>query len=462
MTVEGAPQRDARLRQNQRLYYQAALEGVSDAVIIADALDRIVFFNAAAESMTGYVSADAIGKPVADIFLHTDPGTDGDFEGSADAVQPVSVSVPISTVSVVHATLVDQRGFRVAIEYKTSAVRDSDGGVVGTVIVARDITRRRAAEVALLANADALFEEKERAHVTLNSIGDAVISTDFRGKVIYLNGVAEKMTGWTQTEASGIPLDEVFQLVDSSTRDKTPCPTTKAIIENHTVAVEADCMLIRRDRAELAVETSAAPIHDRNGGVIGAVMVAHDVTAARELSRKLARLALHDSLTDLPNRTLFRDRLTQAMVRAKNAGNSVALLYVDLDSFKQINDSLGHNVGDLLLQSVARRLLSCVRSSDTVSRLGGDEFVLVLADVHSTADAALCADKIVQALNAAFDIGELHLHVTASIGIAVFPNDSTDADTLLRYADLAMYQAKYTGRDNYQFFKPEMTLTSGE
>jgi diguanylate cyclase (GGDEF)-like protein/PAS domain S-box-containing protein len=461
MASDEALRHEAKPRADQSIQYEVALEGVSDAVIMTDALNRILFMNAAAQAMTGWVSSDAIGKPLRQVFISADINADGTFDGALDDAQPPATA--ISAAPLIRAVLVDRRGVHIAIEYRTSMVRDSGGGFVGAVIVARDITRRRAAEMALLeneksllANADALFEEKERAHVTLNSIGDAVISSDFRGKVTYLNIVAEKMTGWTQAEASGLALDDVFRLVDSTTRDKIPCPTTKAIIEDHTVAVEAACVLIRRDGAELAVENSAAPIHDRNGGVIGAVMIAHDVTAARELSSKLARLALHDSLTDLPNRTLFRDRLAQAMMRAHGTGSSVALLYVDLDRFKEINDSLGHNVGDLLLQAVARRLLACVRGTDTVSRLGGDEFVLVLADVHRVADAAVCADKIVQGLSDLFRIGDFDLRVTASIGVAIFPDDATDADALIRCADLAMYQAKYMGRDTYRFFKPDM------
>jgi diguanylate cyclase (GGDEF)-like protein/PAS domain S-box-containing protein len=445
---------EADLSHHQRFQFETALGTVSDAVITTDSSRRIAFINAAAESMTGWTSADAIGKPL-DAIFHPVGDVDGAGTTTADTLTTGDAPVP--------AILVDRRGFRVAIEYRQSPARDAAGALAGIVVVARDVTRRRAAEMALLANeksllanADALFAERERAQVTLNSIGDAVISTDFRGIVNYLNGVAEQMTGWTQSEAAGLPLDEVFSLIDAADRRRIPCPTTRAIIENQTVKVEAPCVLVRRDGAEVAVENSAAPIHDQHGGVIGAVMVAHDVTAARELAGKLARLALHDSLTDLPNRTLFRQRMAEAMSRAGNTGRSVALLYVDLDGFKQTNDSLGHNVGDLLLQGVAKKLLSCVRSTDTVSRLGGDEFVLVLADVHGAQDAARCATKILQALSAGFLIGQLTLHVTASIGIAMFPGHAADADALLRHADAAMYRAKYTGRANFQLFSPDM------
>ena len=213
---------------------------------------------------------------------------------------------------------------------------------------------------------------------------------------------------------------------------------------------------------ETAVEVSASPIHDRNGCVVGAVMVAHDVTAARELAQKLERLALHDSLTDLPNRALFVDRLSQAMTSARNTKCHAALLYVDLDRFKHINDSLGHAVGDKLLQTVARRLLGCVRSTDTVSRQGGDEFVVLLADLRRVRDAAICAEKILDALQSTYRFGEHELHVTASIGIAVFPDHADDGDALIRCADQAMYQAKYSGRNNYNLFAPQANLEPNE
>jgi diguanylate cyclase (GGDEF)-like protein len=210
---------------------------------------------------------------------------------------------------------------------------------------------------------------------------------------------------------------------------------------------------------EVAVEVSAAPIHDRIGGVIGAVMVAQDVTAARELSQKMARLALHDSLTDLPNRTLFSERLRSAIAAARANGCYAALLYVDLDQFKRINDSLGHAIGDQLLQAAARRLLGCVRSSDTVSRQGGDEFVVLLAAIAHVADAAACAENILSSLQSPYRIGEHELKLTASIGIAVFPNDAEEGETLLRCADVAMYQAKYDGRNSYRLFEVGSTIT---
>ncbi|MDP9142296.1 MAG: EAL domain-containing protein, partial [Pseudomonadota bacterium] len=312
------------------------------------------------------------------------------------------------------------------------------------------------------ANVEALFEEKERAEVTLNSIGDAVMSTDVWGNVTYLNAVAELLTGWSCEEAKGHPVEEVFRIVDADTREAVPNPMKLAITQNKTAALTPNCMLVRRDGVESSIEDSAAPIHDRRGTVTGAVMVFHDVTTARALSLRMAYLAQHDSLTDLPNRILLADRLKQAMALAHRARRQLALLFLDMDRFKHINDSLGHTIGDRLLQSVATRLRACVRSSDTVSRQGGDEFVILLSDIARPADAEISAEKILVALASPHSVDHHNLYVSASIGIATFPDDGVDADTLLQHADLAMYQAKANGRNNVQFFKAAMNARAVE
>jgi diguanylate cyclase (GGDEF)-like protein/PAS domain S-box-containing protein len=309
---------------------------------------------------------------------------------------------------------------------------------------------------------DALFVEKERAEVTLNSIGDAVLSTDIAGNVTYLNSVAETMTGWSRADAAGRPLQEVFKIVDGSTGQPSPNPMALAVRENKTVTLTANCMLIRRDGYESPIEDSAAPIHDRSGRITGAVIVFHDVSVARQMSLQLSHLAQHDFLTDLPNRMLLSDRLRQAISAARRHQRQVAVLFLDLDRFKHVNDSLGHVVGDELLKKVANRLKRSIRGSDTVGRQGGDEFVILLSDVRSADNANHTAVKLLAGLTAPYAIGLHRLRVPMSIGISLYPDDAGDPETLLSHADAAMYHAKENGRNNVQFFKPDMAVRAVE
>ena len=313
----------------------------------------------------------------------------------------------------------------------------------------RNMVERQTAE-------EALFEQKERAQVTLNSIGDAVLSTDISGDITYLNAVAESMTGWSNDDAVGRPLAEVLKIIDGSTREPSPNPMELAVEKNNTVRFTSNCILIRRDGWESAIEDSAAPIHDRAGVVTGAVIVFHDVTMSRALALEMAHLAQHDILTDLPNRILLKERLTQAIVAAHRNGAGVAVVFLDLDQFKQINDSLSHEIGDKLLRSVAERLTASVRNSDTVSRQGGDEFVVLLSEIKCAADAGITAGKILAALAAPHTIGQHSLHVTVSMGLSTYPEDGDNAEALIKNADSAMYQAKEKSPNNYQFFKKDM------
>ena len=309
---------------------------------------------------------------------------------------------------------------------------------------------------------DALYVEKERAVVTLNSIGDAVLSTDISGNITYLNLVAETMTGWRRDEATGKPLAEVFRIIDGATRKTARDPMEMAVEQNRTVGLTVNCVLIRRDGYESAIEDSAAPIHDRAGRVTGAVIVFHDVSAARAMSLQMTHSAQHDVVTSLPNRLLLNDRITQAIALARRQDRSIAVIFLDLDRFKYINDSLGHAAGDKLLQSVSGRLLSRVRASDTVSRLGGDEFVILLSEIAHPEDAATSATNILLSLNAPHSIGGRDVDIDGSIGISVYPDDGQDAETLIKNADAAMYHAKENGRHNFQFFKADMNRKSVE
>jgi diguanylate cyclase (GGDEF)-like protein/PAS domain S-box-containing protein len=309
---------------------------------------------------------------------------------------------------------------------------------------------------------DALFAEKERAQVTLDSIGDAVACTDTSGNVTFLNLVATKLTGWSRQEAAGRPMTEVLRIFDTTNREVIPNPMDGTFQGNQIVPLRANSILVRRDGSRIPIEDSIAPIHDGQGQPVGAVIVFRDVSVARAMALQMAHSAQHDFLTGLPNRMLLNDRIGQAITSARRHMSHVAVLFLDLDGFKHINDSLGHPTGDKLLQSIAKCLVGCVRASDTVSRQGGDEFVVLLSEVHLSEDTAITAKRILQAVAAPHSIGQHDLHVTASIGVSVYPDDGPDTDTLLKNADTAMYQAKENGRQGFQFFKPAMNAKAVE
>ncbi len=309
---------------------------------------------------------------------------------------------------------------------------------------------------------DALFEEKERAQVTLNSIGDGVICTDIAGNITFLNLVAERITGWAWQDANGRAMSDVVIILDAETHEPIANPMARAVRKDEIVHLPENSILVRRDGSEVPIEDSVAPIHDGEGRATGAVIVFRDVSAARAMAQQMAHSAQHDFLTSLPNRMLLNDRVGQSIAFAARHRNKVAVLFLDLDGFKHINDSLGHPIGDKLLQSVAKRLVECVRGADTVSRQGGDEFVVLLSEVQQLEDAAITARRMLATVAEVHRIGMHDLHVTASVGVSVYPDDGHDAETLIKNADTAMYQAKDKGKQGYQFFKPAMNIRAVE
>jgi diguanylate cyclase (GGDEF)-like protein/PAS domain S-box-containing protein len=321
----------------------------------------------------------------------------------------------------------------------------------------RSMTERTLAE-------ELLFAEKQLSRVALNSIGYGVVSTNILGNVIYLNSSAEKMTGWACAEALGRPLTEVFKIIDGGTREAPANQSKIAEQADKTAERTESCILLRRDSTESAVENCTTPIHDRSGLIAGTVTVFHEVNSSipTTMSLEMSHLAHHDSLTGLPNRLLLRERLCQAIATAHQNDSHVALMYLDLDGFKHINDSLGHAIGDRLLRSVARRLVGSVRCSDTVGRQGGDEFAVLLTDLKHLADAGPAARGLLTALGASYRFDSHDFRITASIGISIYPEDGEDAETLMKNADTALYQAKVNGPNNHQFFKKYMNVRAIE
>jgi diguanylate cyclase (GGDEF)-like protein/PAS domain S-box-containing protein len=306
--------------------------------------------------------------------------------------------------------------------------------------------------------AHSLIEEKERARTTLRSIGEAVIATDAEVKIAYMNPAAEALTGFRSEESRGHPLARVFVLLNQDHTDGLACPVAECLKEGRRIALTEDGILVNRFGKKHTIRATAAPLRTQKGAISGVVLTFSDVTEARRMAQQMAHQANHDGLTQLPNRQLFEDRLSHAIARAQRGGEALAVLFVDLDHFKRINDSLGHAAGDLLLRQVAARLQAGVREEDTVARLGGDEFVILLEDVPHAELATVVARKLVDALLPPFSVEAHEFFITCSIGISLFPKDGSDGPALLKNADTAMYRAKEQGRNTFRFYTAEMNV----
>ena len=328
-------------------------------------------------------------------------------------------------------------------------VRDKHGRVVGFEGTIADITERKKAETAV-------FQAKERAQVTLQSIGDAVITTDSEGRVDYMNPVAESLTGWENHEAQLQLISSILAVVDEGTREAGESPIARCLREGQVLGLKQHTVFMPRRGQEIAIQDSAAPIRDRAGNLIGAVMVFHDVSKERRLHRALHYQASHDALTGLINRREFENRLTTAVESVRqDADCRQALLYLDLDQFKLVNDTCGHPAGDQLLKQITGVLQSRVRTGDTLARLGGDEFGILLGDC--TLDQAMrVAETLRQAIrDYRFIWQDGALAVGVSIGIVEITADTPTVASVMSAADVACYAAKDQGRNRVQLYKPD-------
>lgn len=288
-----------------------------------------------------------------------------------------------------------------------------------------------------------------------------MITTDVQGKVEYLNPIAEALTGWTNEAAVGQPLEKVFCIVNEETAETVESPIVRCLREGRIIGLATNTTLIHRNGQAIAIEDSAAPIRDRNQAVIGAVLVFHDVSDKRNLMKELAYQAHHDTLTGLPNRLRFNEYLSQALEQARQKQQTLAVLFLDLDRFKLINDTLGHNMGDLLLKTGSERLYQALREGDIIARQGGDEFLVILPNITQE-EASLITKKILNVFLKPFILDGDEVFISTSIGVSLYPNDGSDIETLVKQADIAMYHAKALGRNNYQFFTPGLNSKAPE
>jgi diguanylate cyclase (GGDEF)-like protein/PAS domain S-box-containing protein len=329
-------------------------------------------------------------------------------------------------------------------------IKDENGRVSKLFGTVQDITERKQAE-------HGTQERRMYLEGVLGAVPDAIVTLDAHHQIVEWNAGAERLFGYSQEEARGQNLDHLvtnpdtfeeavgFTQIVMSRRDLPPVETVR----------------YRKDGSPVNVIAAGSPILVEDE-LIGVVAVYTDITGRKEAEQQLAHVATHDALTGLPNRMLFNDRLTLELAHAHRSHQKLALMLLDLDHFKDANDTLGHSVGDQLLRLVGERLTSVLRKSDTVARMGGDEFMLILPEVAGVKDAANTAKKILEAVREPFVLDDYELNITTSIGIALYPYDGEDTDTLMRNADIAMYRAKRQGRDNCQRYTSPMNAEALE
>lgn len=299
-----------------------------------------------------------------------------------------------------------------------------------------------------------LFKEKQLAKAALHSIADAVVTTKAWGLIVYMNPAAEKLTGFSLEQAHGQPISAVIQFTDDEAGNGFD-GLIASLQKGQNVKEITPRRIINKSGKGLDVQISASPIKGQSGDVIGMVFAFNDITESIQISQQMTYLATHDALTGLANRTLFYEQIERAIAACNRQGNNLALLFIDLDDFKKVNDGMGHAAGDSVLIETASRLLANMRQTDTVARWGGDEFVVLLNQLPSEENTTYVIAKVVERLSRPYQIEGQTLYVTPSIGISVFPKDGLTADELLANADTAMFQVKENGRNNFSFFSSD-------
>jgi diguanylate cyclase (GGDEF)-like protein/PAS domain S-box-containing protein len=421
----------------------AAIVETSDDAIVSRALDgTILSWNAGAERMLGYTAAEMIGRSIS---MLAPPEYAHESRRNTDALLRGEVVPAFETVRYA------KDGRRIEVQISVSPVRDAAGTLVGVSAIFRDITERKRTEAALQ-------ESEEQFRQLANNIPQAFWITDIaQKKTLYLSPAARTLFGRSIEEILASPR-VLIRSVHAQDRYRIHAARKAAAQGGY----DETYRIVRADGTIRWIHDRAFPVRDAAGNVYRVAGIAEDITERKLAEERLMHLAHYDVLTSLPNRVLFYDRLKQALAQAKRSQWSVGVMFIDVDRFKNVNDTLGHPVGDKLLQQVSERLSGTVRSGDTVGRLGGDEFAVVLTNLAGAQDANLVAQKILASFKQPFRLEGAEVYVTASIGITIYPTDSTEQDALTRNADTAMYRAKEIGRDCYQFYMPEMNARALE
>jgi diguanylate cyclase (GGDEF)-like protein/PAS domain S-box-containing protein len=440
MEREAAREQAERAVAESRHFFEGILNAIASPIVVKGADHRFVAFNDAAAQFLGRPREQLVGKTDYDLF----PPERAEYLQRTDdlalsSAKPVEYESSYTVDGKKHMMLVHK-----------SALLKPDGSRV-LVLVMTDITERKAAE-------DALRASEQRFRDVAEVAGEFLWENDLEGRFTYLSPRVVEVLGYTSEELLGrtaaelMPPGEAERVRAWLAEHMSPDGRFR-ILEHQIVSKSGDVLWL---------QVSGVPTHDEQGRHNGQRGTTRDVTQLKRSEARISYLATRDPLTELPNRLLFNDRLDQGLINARRAGDSLGVLFIDLDRFKNINDSLGHHVGDLLLKEVAQRMAACIRRGDTLARLGGDEFVIALEHLKRAEDAAQVASKIVRSLSRPIEVSGNPLNTSCSIGISIYPNDADDGVTLMKNADTAMYFAKEKGRNNFQFFSPDMNVRAVE
>ena len=426
-----------RLRSSEARY-RGLFENVIDGVYISSRDGEIIAANPALVEMLGFDSVEDLKAAGRTTVLYVNP---------IDRERVFARLEAEGVVKNFEYRLRRKDGREIVALENSRAIYDDNGNIVAHEGTITDITDRKRAETRV-------FEEKERAEVTLQSIGDGVITTDADGRVDYINPVAQDLTGWDMRGATGKPIDEIMMIVNEHTRASVENPVLRCLKDGRVITLAENSILITRNGDEVPIQDSAAPIRDRIGNIIGSVMVFHDVSKESRLFRQLSYQAAHDTLTGLINRAEFENRLIGAL-DATRENNEIthALLYVDLDQFKVVNDTFGHTAGDALLKQLSEQIQANVRSTDLLARLGGDEFGILL-ERCSEERAFQVAEDIRGAIEGyRFEWQDSFTTVRCSIGVVMVTSENADVASVMSSADVACYSAKDMGRNQVHLYK---------
>ena len=439
ITARAAIMRDITAQvqaQEARALLASIVDSADDAIFGAGLDGAILSWNKGAERMYGYGTGEILGKPLSVL---------APADGAGAASQLLDRTSRGETISQLETVTVHRDGGQIEVSLTMSPVRNAAGEVVGSSTIARDISHRRR-------DREALQQSEEKYRWLVANLPDVVWVADEAGQPVFVSSNCEGLSGYTPEEVCqpGFWMDRIHP------EDQPQVAAAYRALFDEGRPIDIEYRFLKKDGQWAWLHSRAVNVHERHGKRYRDGLLS-DITERKRMEQKLAHQATHDLLTGLPNRVVFEDRFRQALARARRQSGMAALLYLDLDRFKRINDTLGHVAGDTLIQLAAQRLAGCLRESETLSRNGGDRFTLVLSDVGGPQDAVNVAERILETLSPPFSVKGNEVFLGASIGMALYPRDGVDLPALQRAADSALYAAKRQGKRRIQLSNPEIS-----